>query len=166
MLGGYEICKALLFAGAAIVLSGCIGLAVGSYGKHERLDTSFALTQGKNNFGGSVPSEAYSEPEILSLWGEPDRITTNKCCRVLSYRNDCSWSGVGAFVIIIPVPLLVPSGHYENRFYLKDGKCVGLVSEYGEVSQVYGFMWADNGGGFVAGDAPNGSRKIPLDFCK
>ena len=149
-----------------LVSSGCFGLAVGSYGKHERLNTSFALAQGRNNLGGFVHPGAYSEAEILSLWGEPDGTTTNECCTMLSYRNGHSWSGVGAFVIVIPVPLLVPSGHYETRFYLKDGKCVGLVSEYGEVSKVYGFMWADNGGGFVAGDARNGPRKIALDFCK
>ena len=149
-----------------LFLSGCFGLAVGSYGRHERLDTSVSLAKGKNNYGESIHSGAYSESEIINLWGEPDEIATNDCCKVLSYHNGCSWSGVGAFLIVVPIPLLVPSGHYETRFYLKDGKCVGLVSEYGEVSQVYGFMWGDNGGGFVAGDAPNGPRKVPINFCK
>jgi hypothetical protein len=147
------------------LLSGCAGLAVGSYGKHEQLKTSFALAKGKNNFGWSVHSGAYSESEIVGLWGEPDGIAKNGCCKVLSYHDGWSWSGVGAFVIIVPIPLLIPSGHYENRFYLKDGKCVGLISEYGEVSKVYGFMWGDNDGGFIAGDAPNGPRKVPLSFC-
>jgi hypothetical protein len=117
-----------------MTLSGCFGLAVGSYGKHERLVTSFALAKGKNTFGGSVHPGAYSESDIVRLWGEPDGIATNDCCEVLSYNAGWSWSGVGAFVIVVPVPLLVPSGHYANRFYFKDGKCVGLVSEYGEVS--------------------------------
>ena len=148
-------------------LSGCLGLAVGSYGKHERLHPSFALAKGKNNFGGfSVAARDYSESEILSLWGEPDGITTNDCCKVLSYHDGYSWSGVGAFVVVAPVPLLVPTGHYENRFYLKNEKCVGFVSEQGDVCIAYGFIWADNGGGFVTGDASNGPRKIPLNFCK
>ena len=149
-----------------LFLSGCCGLAVGSYGRHERLKTAVSLAKGKNNFGGSIHSGDYSESEIVSLWGAPDGTATNDCCKVLSYHKGCSWSGVGAFLIIVPIPLIVPSGHYENRFYLKDGKCVGLVSEYGEVSQVYGFMWGDNDGGFVAGDAPNGPRKVSLNFCK
>jgi hypothetical protein len=149
-----------------LTLSGCFGLAVGSYGRHERLHTFVSLAKGKGNFASHNHSSAYSESETISLWGAPDRIATNGCCRVLGYHNGWSWSGVGAFVLIVPVPLVVPSGHYENRFYFKDGKCVGLVSEYGEESNVYGFMWGDNGGGFIAGDAPCGPRKVPLDFCK
>jgi len=149
-----------------LFLSGCFGLAVGTFGRHERLHPSISLAQGKNNFGSSFHSDAYSESEIVSLWGVPDETETNDCCKVLSYHDGCSWSGVGAFLIVVPIPLLVPSGHYENRFYLKDGKCVGLVSEYGEVSKIYGFIWADNGGGFTAGDAPGEPRKVPLNFCK
>jgi hypothetical protein len=149
-----------------LFLSGCFGLAVGTYGKHQKLTTGFVLAKGKNNFGISSHPEDYSEADITRFWGKPDETTLSGCCKVLKYHDGISWAGVGAFVIVVPIPLLLPSGHYNTSLYLKGGKCVGLVSEYGEVSQIYGFMWADNGGGFVSGDAKNGPRRVPLDFCK
>jgi len=158
--------KFILLATLPMFLSGCLGLAVGTYGKHERLTTSFALTKGKNSFRDFAQPGNYSEADIIRLWGKPDEIASNDYCRVLEYHEGLSWAGVGAFVIAVPVPLLFPSGHYDNSFYLKDGRCVGLVSQYGEVSKAFGYIWADNGGGFVAGDMPNGPRKVSLDFCK
>lgn len=149
----------------AVVFSGCAGIAVGTYGKHEKLRTSYSLLEGRNNFGYRTDPGGYSEEDILRLWGEPDSIEFSGTCKVLSYRNGRAWSGVGAFVFLVPVPLLVPSGYYENRFYINEDDSVALVTEYGEVKYAFGSMMGSNEARFLAGRVNEEQTKADLGFC-
>jgi len=164
-----KIFAIILILAATLLLSGCAGLAVGSYGKHETLETYYRLDDGKNKLQSTYrtdPVHIYTEEEIIAHWGPPDSVQTVGCCKVLKYRGKVSWAGVGAFIIVIPIPLMIPTGHYESRFYIKEGKCVALVSEHGEVSSIFGWVAGGQGGRFYFGDSYNGPRKVPLDFCK
>jgi hypothetical protein len=150
-----------------LLLTGCLGLVVGTFGKHEKLTTSFAFVKGRTNLNSNTSAQPgdCSETKIIELWGKPDEVTTNGCCKVLKYRTGISWAGVGAYLIVVPIPLGVPTGHYYDRLYIKDGRCVAIVEEYSEGSRAYGYYMGDVGNSFWFGEV-NGPTKVPLDFCK
>jgi hypothetical protein len=146
-------------------LYGCagMGLYVGTVGTVEKVSDPLVIEEGKNNIGYKMPETQYTKEETISLWGEPDEVTTVGACEVLTYYDGYSWSGVFAVAIIIPVPLLIPSGYDENRIYFRDGKSIKLVSEVGEVIHVLGLVWASDGG-FVARRVYQ-NRKVEVNWC-
>jgi hypothetical protein len=115
----------VLLVPGSLLMSGCVGLAVGTFGTFES--------------GKEVGSRFSETREMLfSARGAPDSVESHGRCETLIYQHGWSWSGVGAFLGFVPVPLLVPSGYDEERLYLRDGRTVGEVSEYGEVTGMLG----------------------------
>lgn len=161
-----KIVKYVALLMLVLIMPGCAGLAVGTYDRHETLNSSPSLSKGKGQRGLQSHAGAYSEAEIVQLWGKPDEVKESGSCRLLVYNDGLAWSGVFAFVGVVPVPVAVPVGHYKNTFYLQEGKCVGLVSQYGEVGSAFGWMMSDEKAGFVSGDVHNGVRKVATDFCR
>ena len=128
----------------AFAVSGCVGLAVGTYGKKELVRTDFTLAGVRNQFSFTKRYRSYTKTEIIEHWGEPDDIQAHENCEILIYKEGMSWAGVGAFVGVVPVPLLVPTGTYKNRFYLQRSVAVGLIQEYGEVDRAVGYICGSN----------------------
>ena len=144
----------LLLAPGSLLISGCVGLAVGTFGTFE---------SGKDV--GSRFSE--TREELVRERGAPDSVETHGRCEALIYHDGWSWSGVGAFLGLIPVPLLVPSGHDEETVYLRDGRTVGVVSEYGEVTGMLGFMCGGDQCGFEAGPVNRDmTRTAAVPWCE
>ena len=125
-------------------VSGCGGLAVGTYGKKELARSDFALAKERNKFALSKRTTPYTKSEIIENWGEADEIQAYKNCEVLVFKNGTSWAGGGAVVGVVPVPVMVPSGTYKNRFYLRNGAAVGVVEEYGEADRAVGYTCGSN----------------------
>jgi len=117
----------------ALAMSGCAGLAVGTYGKKEWARTDFTLTNVRNQFSFGKRDETYTKTEIIELWGEPDDVAAHQNCEVLVYKNGTSWAGAGGFVGIVPIPLVVPTGTYKNRFYLQ--KAIGVLQDSCRINQ-------------------------------
>ena len=150
-----------------MTLSGCVGLAVGSYGTYESKRDSFKLENKRNDVNYYSESASYSKDQVISLWGEPDEISVNGSCDVLTYHDGYNWSGVGAFVFIVPIPLAVPSGHDETKIYFKNNQSVKLISEYGEITGVFGYMCGSNECGFKAGAVnTDKTRVVPVTWCE
>ena len=83
------------------------------------------------------------------------------------FTSGVSWSGFGAFVGVLPIPLAIPTGRYETRLYVREDKVVGKASEYGEITNAFGYMCGSNECGFVAG--PVNSPEIagdPSTWCR
>ena len=135
--------KIIIILVAVNFLNACAGLAVGTYGKFEQSQNEF-VTHEKGKFTPSIHGMHLSEKELVALWGKPTEVYTDGQCQVLSYKSGLSWTGVGAFVIFVPVPLLVPTGQHQKKFYFRDGKSVGLVKSYGQVKSALGFMCGSN----------------------
>ncbi len=70
---------------------------------------------------------------------------------MLTYHSGRNWSGIGAFVLIAPIPIGIPTGKTENRFYFIQGEAVGLIEQYTEVKSAFGYMCGSNECGFLAG---------------
>ncbi|MDN3651668.1 hypothetical protein QWY77_02670 [Thalassotalea ponticola] len=161
-----DIMRILIVFMSLLCLSGCVGLAIGTFGTYELQKDSFGFIEGRLNLsqGEQIP---YSKEEVVSLWGQPDKTDTIGNCEVFTYHDGYSWSGVGAFVIIVPIPLLVPSGNSETKVYFKNNQSVKLISEYGEVTGLLGYMCGSNECQFNAGpvnlEVP---RTIPITWCE
>lgn len=150
-----------------IILSGCVGLAVGSYGTHESKRDSFELESERNQINYYSNSTSYTQEQVESLWGKPDETSTNGTCAIFTYHDGYNWSGVGAFVVIVPIPLALPTGYDEIKIYFKKGQSVKLVLEYGEITGIFGYMCGSNECGFKAGAVnTDKKRKIPVTWCE
>lgn len=151
----------------AVFLHGCVGLAVGTYGTFEGEKTSVSISNKRNAFSYGGSSTPLTKEVLLSSWGEPDAVDQVGHCEVVTYHDGYTWSGVGAFFVFFPIPLLIPTGHDENRFYFVDGELVGLVTEYGDVTGALGYMCGSNAcrglAGRVNADKP---RKITVKWCE
>ena len=149
-----------------ISLSGCVGLAVGSYGTFESKKENFNLSEQRNKQGYGK-NKSYSKEQVITLWGTPDEISSKGACDVLTYHDGYNWSGIGAYVLIVPIPLALPSGNDETKIYFKNNQSIKLTSEYGEITGMFGYMCGSNACGFKTGavntDKP---RKIPVTWCE
>lgn len=71
----------------AIHLSGCAGLAVGSYGTFESKKETFTLAAERNEFDFSPANQVYTQEQVINLWGAPDEEYNEGKCSVLSYQD-------------------------------------------------------------------------------
>ncbi|MBY6185368.1 hypothetical protein KUV89_01755 [Marinobacter hydrocarbonoclasticus] len=159
--------RILIAAGLSFGLSGCVGLAVGTFGTYESLKPNPAITAEKNEFGFGQPDQPLTKSALIAAWGEPDATRSEGRCEVLSYYDGYNWSGIGAFVAVVPIPLVVPSGHDENRFYFIDGQSVAAVTEYGEVTGGLGYVCGSNECQWLTGPVnTEKTRRADLSFCE
>ena len=161
--------RLLIFLLLLPFLQGCAGLAVGTLGTFEAEKKSFQLNESKNsykiNFFDDLESD-FTKEELINSWGDPDSYRVNGNCEVLTYYDGYTWSGVGVFLLVIPIPLVVPTGHDENRLYFVDGKFSRMVSEYGEVKHALGYMCGGDGCRWLSGREDKArTRKIDVDWC-
>jgi hypothetical protein len=149
------------------LLQGCVGLAVGSYGTFEDEKISVSISSERNEFEYGASTTVLTKEILISSWGEPDAIEKIGSCEVDTYHDGYSWSGVGAFVVLFPIPLLVPSGSESNRFYFINGRFVRLVSEYGEITAAFGYMCGSSGcNGFAGPVNTDKVRKVEVTWCE
>jgi hypothetical protein len=180
--------RKLLLIVTTFVLSGCYGIGAGTFGTSsffEPATEDFGILQGKNEIGSRskmiedpdikqkqkwpgwwVKDGPYTKEEILRLWGEPDQTYSEGSCEVLSYHDGVSWAGVFAFLVVIPVPLALPTGLYENKFYLKEGTSVGMERERLRDGYLVGYFCGDNECGFTAKSASSKTEHSPIEWCR
>lgn len=148
------------------LVTGCAGLAVGTYGTFEFHQDKFNLSDQRlqQNHG---ENKVYTKEQVISLWGNPDKISATGSCEVFTYQNGYTWSGVGAFVLIVPIPLVIPSGHNETKIYFINNQSVKLTSEYGEVSRMFGYMCGSNECRFESGIVnQDKKRAVAVTWCE
>ncbi|TKB45164.1 hypothetical protein [Thalassotalea mangrovi] len=158
--------KLILLLALVMPLSGCVGLAVGTFGTFETKVSKPDISEERNQFDYKIEAPTFTKEALVNSWGEADEIIQDGVCEVLIYHDGYSWSGVGAFVVVVPIPLLVPSGYDENRFYFKDGYSVGLIKEYGEVTSALGYMCGSNECKFLSGTVnTEKTKKVEMAEC-
>jgi len=116
-----------------IGLGGCAVIGVG-YGGFESIDTeidnpnlaSFSL----NNCRSVWPDTHgvfHSLDKILEHWGEPDEMYFHGKEQHLLYEKDLIWSGVSLALVIIPIPLKIPTGREYCEVVIIDEKASKLI---------------------------------------
>lgn len=155
----------------SLLLSGCVGLTIQTIHTQKYALSEFSRSDLDlyEEYDGSVSS--YTKEEIIQLIGEPDEMGVYKNCDVYTYRNGFSWSGVGAYIVVIPVPILFPTGIDEDVLYFREDKTVGIVKEMAQEQSSYGYMCGELRCTFLYGRVNmNGSplppQKLPeVEWC-
>ncbi len=63
---------------------------------------------------------------LRGFWGEPERVTPLGPGRERwRYATGLRWHGVALLVVVLPVPLLVPTGRHHVEVLVEDGRLVG-----------------------------------------
>lgn len=89
------------------MISGCVGISnIKSVEKEDM--TKLYSTRGYMSYSGD---NNYTSSEVISLWGEPDKILIKKNSEYWIYNREVAISGILIWVIIIPIPLIIPTGH-------------------------------------------------------
>ena len=145
--------KILLLLFFAACISGCTGLAVGTVGVFERENKSFT-------------SKELTKQQFISKMGEPDDIWNYKKCEVLTYYDGYTWGGIGAFVLILPIPLMLPTGYKETDFYFIDNISVREIYEFSDITASFGYTCGSNDCSWLN---PKGNthdkRKVEVSWC-
>ena len=99
--------------------SGCVGLVAVARGS-----ASYAIEAPQlSTPTGQRPAIAENVRRAL---GEPDRIETVESGERWHYREGLRWNGIALLVVVVPVPLLLPTGFEQAVVHLEDGRVVAL----------------------------------------
>ena len=112
---------------ASVTLQGCIG--VGAWTLGSRVESSdrpkIDLARGSidvRNVGIEVNLRTASD--VRARWGEPDRVTSREAgVEEWIYKTKgWRWSGLVLYVVVIPLPAMVPVGSQYVSFLIHDGQ--------------------------------------------
>ena len=82
---------------------------------------------------------------LLDTWGEPDEIVRDADSgERWTYDRGLRWNGL-AFVVGVPIPLILPVGRESDTFLAKDGvvESVDRVRRY-NVGHLFGLFWGED----------------------
>ena len=156
---------------ALLSLPGCLMVGISTVGacEGETDNPEFAA----NDFIGRVVEDAHrTEPDssarLLKEWGEPDsRDEEDDGSERWRYTGFLRGAGVIVFVLL-PIPLVVPTGLESVEFTVRDGLVVHAKSSANTMPWGMGCGWAPgfmHGGGFFAGtwSEPTDRFKNPFE---
>lgn len=114
-----------------LILNGCVGIGAVTFEPVELEVKSFSISEEKNSFDDDDNSASLTKEILISTWGDPDKISEEGKCEIITYYDGHAWSGAYVQLGILPLPMLAPTEQYaENRFYFINGECVTLVKKY------------------------------------
>lgn len=90
-----------------IMISGCVGISNIKSVKKEDM-TQLYSTKGYMSYFGD---NNYTSSEVISLWGEPDKVFIKNNSEYWIYNREVAVRGILIWVIIIPIPLIIPNGY-------------------------------------------------------
>lgn len=111
---------------AIAMLPGCVGLGAWTLGTrsessdHPKIDqTRGAIDLRK----AGTPSEFKTVAELRTQWGEPDNIELRKDGREewIYKTGGLRWSGMVLYLVVIPLPAMIPVGSRYVSFVIHDG---------------------------------------------
>jgi hypothetical protein len=112
------------------VLNGCAGFAAITVEPVEYEIEYFSISDEKNEFDDDGNHARLTKEMLISTWGDPDEISEDGKCEVVTYQDGHVWSGTYYQLSIFPIPLVAPTEHHdENRFYFVNNECVALVKK-------------------------------------
>jgi len=75
----------------------------------------------------------YSKNEVLSLWGQPSKVSFENNKESWVYKNRIGWNGIILWVGI-PVPLFVPIGSRDTTIFFENNLTKNTIYEYARES--------------------------------
>ncbi len=104
------------------MISGCVGISnIKSVNKEDM--TQLYSTKGYVSY---FSDNNYTSSEIISLWGKPDKVFIKNNSEYWIYNREVAVRGILIWVIIIPIPLIIPNG-YRTTTLVFDKETVSKV---------------------------------------
>jgi len=101
-----------------------------------------------------------------SLGGEPDSIELINDFERWTYKTDWRWNGLWGVVVVIPVPLAIPTGHESMIVDISNGLVQSVQLNYQVGRELgCGFVFIHGGGWYCANGKPNHYYGIYSSFC-
>jgi len=127
--------------------AGCAGIGGFAVG-----DRQTATTPNSEFVSEDWPSGWSTRSKLLSEKGPPKSTQSSpNGCEVLEYDAGPSWSGLGIYLIVVPIPLMLPSGRQSDRFYVAEEEIVGRTIEFLDVNSGLGVLCGSSECGGVLG---------------
>lgn len=102
---------------------GCLGVAFN--GNHYGSTSTPRISSKPGHLLEGSDAHAVSDTEVRRAWGEPDEITKpGDGSELWTYTGGLRWNGVLLFVVIVPIPLLVPVGREQVTLRFRGGEAV------------------------------------------
>ena len=113
--------QALTLSASVFLTSGC-GYLIQINKKVDYQTVALGTRRGNLMAYADPGCQPCTEEFLRRTWGEPSsRITDETGTSVWTYNNGIKWVG-GSPVVLIPLPLFVPSGKEKILFGIKDGR--------------------------------------------
>lgn len=124
----------------ATLLSGCVGYQRPAEQQWSVPASRAWLSSTRVGFVNTVaPPVPYTRELVRKEWGTPDRTETSAGVERWFYNRELRWSGA-IVLVIVPIPLVVPTGHYQTALDFSDEQLIyvhsGLRIWYGSVCGV------------------------------
>lgn len=107
-----------------------------------------------------------SGQQLEKAWGKPDKIRTTKKGEKWTYRTRLRWNGIWALVMVVPVPLMIPTGHKSMDVNISNGY-VNSVDVHYQVDRELGcgFVFIHGGGWYCSDGKLNHYYGLHSSFC-
>ena len=104
------------------MISGCVGISNIKSVKKEDM-TQLYSTKGYVSYSSD---NNYTSSEVIFLWGKPDKVFIKNNSEYWTYNREVAVRGILIWVIIIPIPLIIPNG-YRTTTLVFDKETVSKV---------------------------------------
>lgn len=111
-----------------ITLSSCIGFI--AHGRSTRQIEQPYLTQERRSVKYPENNHSYTPTDVEQLWGAPDKkktISPNTEAWVYNDNSELRWTGIILLAVLIPVPIMVPTGRDGTELYFERGRLESAV---------------------------------------
>lgn len=112
---------------ASLTLQGCVGLGAWTLGSRVESSDRPKIDQSRgvidvHKVGGEGTLKTATD--LRAQWGEPDSVESREAGKEewIYKINGLRWSGVVLFVVVIPLPAMIPIGSQYVSFLIHDGQ--------------------------------------------
>lgn len=114
----------MIIIACCLALSGC-GIGASIIGTvHSSIEEPvFGMKKGRlTSAAGRQEHRKIRKESLIEYWGRPDSVKTLPGRgEVLTYTFGYRWNGIGLWLLLLPVPLVVPVGHDSIDITILDG---------------------------------------------
>ncbi len=122
----------IILIAAAFTLQGCIGFGAWTLGSRSESNDHPVIDQTRGSLDvrkSGIEGAVRTATDLRDRWGEPDRIEPRDGGgeEWIYKTNGLQWAGMVLYVVIIPLPAMIPVGSQYISFLIHDGQIVSAT---------------------------------------
>ena len=116
----------VLMIAASLTLQGCIGVGAWTLGSRTESSDRPKVDQTRGLIDlhkAALEGNLKTGADLRTHWGEPDQVAHEAGREEWIYKtNGWQWSGLILYVVVIPLPAMIPVGSQYISFLIRDGQ--------------------------------------------